>query len=508
MDEPIEAAFRALVDRAPAPALSVDEIATRARRRATRRRRRGAVAVAAALSCAAVWGVTTVERDPTEAVTFSDAPEPSPGAPEPPTTAATEPPPSPMGLVTPVLAATIEDTAVGTGPGSVEYTGDSWTRCGGCDVPTGDSSYHYGYRAGQSYTVRFQGVQLMVYAPDDHHGGVAAVTVDGRPAATPTIDFLTAGERSSRLVWDSGLLPDGDHAVVVTIGTVEAGRDATVALFDRAEVYMAGTAPPDGPPGPPPGATDPPPGGAAPAAGRRRPRPLRVRRLARPAGGRLGDVAANLVGGDGGRAHLARVHDRRATGTPFDRRWTGKASIGQPMWASGQNAGDCTSGANDQHMTRVAAAIVEAGFGDAYIRLGWEMDGSWFGDINGAWQDPAGSVACWRRWHGILEAASPGFRLVWNPNFSSNTGAGPFDVRTVWPGDEYVDAAGPDYYDWNLDPDGTGHNGAPVGINAWVEFVVGEHGKPFVMPEWGLNAPTAAATTPRSSTRCSMSSTG
>jgi hypothetical protein len=181
---------------------------------------------------------------------------------------------------------------------------------------------------------------------------------------------------------------------------------------------------------------------------------------------------------------------------PFDKRWTGKVSIGQPMWAVGENAQACAGGGNDGHMTAVANAIKAAGFPDAYIRLGWEMDGSWFGEFNGAWQDPAGWVACWQRWHGILKAVSPDFQLVWNPNFSSNTGAGDFDVRTVWPGDQFVDAAGPDYYDWNIDPDSTGFDGAPIGINQWVDFVVGEHHKPFAMPEWGLNTPNGGGDDP------------
>jgi hypothetical protein len=181
---------------------------------------------------------------------------------------------------------------------------------------------------------------------------------------------------------------------------------------------------------------------------------------------------------------------------PFDVRWTGKVSIGQPMWAAGESAATCAGGGNDGHMTAVAQAIKGAGFGDAYIRLGWEMDGSWFGATQGAWSDPTGWVSCWKRWHDILKGVSADFRLVWNPNFSSNTGAGDFDVRTVWPGDAYVDAAGPDYYDWNIDPAATGFQGAPVGIDSWVRFVVDEHHKPLAMPEWGLNTPNGGGDDP------------
>jgi hypothetical protein len=131
------------------------------------------------------------------------------------------------------LSSTIEDTDVGSGTGTIQYSGGSWTRCGGCDVATRNSSYYYGYVAGQSYTVTFRGVRLKVYAPDDLHGGAARVTVDGRPAATPTVSFLTSGTPAAGLRWDSGVLPDGLHRVVFTVQAV----GEKVVLFDRADVY-------------------------------------------------------------------------------------------------------------------------------------------------------------------------------------------------------------------------------------------------------------------------------
>jgi hypothetical protein len=169
-------------------------------------------------------------------------------------------------------------------------------------------------------------------------------------------------------------------------------------------------------------------------------------------------------------------------------RFAGRMSFSQPMWAAGENAGTCASGASDAHMRAVFTNLKQMWSGDAYVRLGWEMNGYWFAQ-NYAPADPAGWVRCWQRWYGIIKDVSPGFKLVWNPNFDSNTnGRGDFDVRTVWPGDRYVDAAGPDYYDWNIDPDRTGSGGAPFGINQWLAFVA-SHGKPFASPEWGLNTP-------------------
>jgi hypothetical protein len=180
---------------------------------------------------------------------------------------------------------------------------------------------------------------------------------------------------------------------------------------------------------------------------------------------------------------------------PYDKRFPGKMSFAQPMWALGEDANTCASGANDANMQKVFINLRAAWGGDAYVRLGWEMDGYWFPQ-NYAPSDPSAWVKCWRRWHAIIKGVSPGFKLVWNPNFESNTdGHGVFDVRTVWPGDEYVDIAGPDYYDWDIDPDETDTGGRPRGINTWLAFVASHH-KPFASPEWGLNAPKGSGDNP------------
>ncbi|WP_238016534.1 hypothetical protein KZZ52_27775 [Dactylosporangium sp. AC04546] len=161
-------------------------------------------------------------------------------------------------------------------------------------------------------------------------------------------------------------------------------------------------------------------------------------------------------------------------------RFTGKMSFSQPMWALGENAATCNSGRSDARMRAVFTNLKQVWGGEAYVRLGWEMNGDWFPQ-NDALADPAGWVTCWRRWYGIIKGVSSGYKLVWNPNFDSKGG---LDVRTVWPGDEFVDVAGPDIYDWGHAPNATDQHGAPIGIDAWVAFVA-SHGKPFASPEWG-----------------------
>jgi hypothetical protein len=172
----------------------------------------------------------------------------------------------------------------------------------------------------------------------------------------------------------------------------------------------------------------------------------------------------------------------------FHQRFPGVMSFAQPMWAAGQSAAVCNSGANDSAMRAVFSNLKNAWGPDAYVRLGWEMNGYWFAQ-NYAPSDPTGWVKCWQRWYGIIKGVSPGFKLVWNPSWNSNTnGHGAFDVRTVWPGGQYVDFAGPDYYDYKQNPDSTAANGEPMGINKWAAFIASE-GKPLAVPEWGLDTP-------------------
>lgn len=184
---------------------------------------------------------------------------------------------------------------------------------------------------------------------------------------------------------------------------------------------------------------------------------------------------------------LGSIKNFLSTGD-FHQRFPGVMSFAQPMWALGQNAAVCNSGANDTAMRTVFTNLKNTWGPDAYVRLGWEMNGYWFPQ-NYAPADPEGWKNCWRRWYTIIKSVSPGFQLVWNPSWNSNTnGPDKFDVRTVWPGNEYVDAAGPDYYDFNQSPDSSAANGEPMGINKWAAYVASK-GKPLAVPEWALHTP-------------------
>jgi cell wall assembly regulator SMI1 len=128
-------------------------------------------------------------------------------------------------------------------------------------------------------------------------------------------------------------------------------------------------------------------------------------------------------------------------------------SLGMPMWMRDQSPFVCASGDNDAEMVQ-AITTLEEKVGDTravYIRLGWEFNADWYptqtsqGDASyqQAWRD------CWVRWYDAIKSVSPKYRVVWNPNWA-NRGAcqsGYGSVLDLWPGAEFVDAAGPDQYD-------------------------------------------------------------
>ena len=144
-------------------------------------------------------------------------------------------------------------------------------------------------------------------------------------------------------------------------------------------------------------------------------------------------------------------------------------------------------GAYDHHFTRLAQNLVEYGYGDATIRLGWEMNGNWF-----AWSgqaDPGSFITYWRNAVDAMRAVSgSSFRFDWNP-----IAGGSFPVDALYPGDAWVDVIGLDVYDqgwwvgWE-DPLNRWHEimYQPYGV-AWHRDFAAAHDKPMSFPEFGLS---------------------
>jgi Glycosyl hydrolase family 26 len=150
-------------------------------------------------------------------------------------------------------------------------------------------------------------------------------------------------------------------------------------------------------------------------------------------------------------------------------------------------------GRHDAIFRRAATYLRDGGFDDAVIRLGWEFDGNWF-----PWS-AQGNCALWRssyrRVHDIFTSVSPKFRFDWSAT-SSYLRAG---AECAWPGDEYVDIVGLDYYDQGMpvafdsttgtwaDPVGTFDDEVVPNLRYQLDFAIA-HGKRVSYPEWALSA--------------------
>ncbi len=146
---------------------------------------------------------------------------------------------------------------------------------------------------------------------------------------------------------------------------------------------------------------------------------------------------------------------------------------------------DGAAGHLDEIFRNYAAVLVRYGYADSVIRIGWEFNGNWY-----PWQaqkDPQSWIAYWRR---IVTAMRqvPGahFRFDWNA-----AAGGGFNAEQVYPGDEYVDIIGLDFYNESWDPKITSPEARwekqfnePNGPQ-WQRDFARAHNKPISFPEWG-----------------------
>ena len=135
--------------------------------------------------------------------------------------------------------------------------------------------------------------------------------------------------------------------------------------------------------------------------------------------------------------------------------------------------------------------------GKIYVRTGWEFNADFF-----PWDALGGRAAdyaaTFRNFVTTFRAVSDRFVFEWCPNIG-NQGAG-MDPADAYPGDEYVDVIGMDFY-YNITWDSTDNKGLaawnwkvmePYGLQ-WVVDFAQAHGKPVAYSEWGMNNPEGTA---------------
>jgi beta-mannanase len=160
-----------------------------------------------------------------------------------------------------------------------------------------------------------------------------------------------------------------------------------------------------------------------------------------------------------------------------------------PLFADGGSLSDAAAGKYQDYYEQVARILVGTRPSDKviYVRTGEEFNGNWMPwSAAGHEQD---FVKAYRHFVEAFRAVSDRFRFEWNVNIRE-TRMNPTDA---YPGDEYVDVIGMDFYyntKWN----------PTNAVKAWDEMVSSQYGlqwledfakahkKPTAYPEWGINS--------------------
>ncbi len=157
-----------------------------------------------------------------------------------------------------------------------------------------------------------------------------------------------------------------------------------------------------------------------------------------------------------------------------------------PMLMSTGTLADGAQGAYDAQFVALGDLLVAKGYSDAYLRIGWEMNGDWYRWA--AAQDPTN----WKRYFQRIVLAMRSvkgqhFKIIWNPAIGQQQ----IGSDQIYPGDDYVDVIGLDVYNqsWNpadTDPATRWANlvEQPYGLD-WLKTFAGQHKKPIALPEWG-----------------------
>ncbi len=145
---------------------------------------------------------------------------------------------------------------------------------------------------------------------------------------------------------------------------------------------------------------------------------------------------------------------------------------------------------------RLLEASDASGSDPIYIRTGWEFNFQWAKSTAYAGGREANFVAAYRNFVKSFRDVSDRFKFEWTPNIGTD---GSTDIKAAYPGDEYVDIIGMDFYwdaqsSWSITDPVQAWNymlTQPYGLN-WLTDFAEQHGKPVAISEWGLNSDNAA----------------
>jgi Glycosyl hydrolase family 26 len=162
---------------------------------------------------------------------------------------------------------------------------------------------------------------------------------------------------------------------------------------------------------------------------------------------------------------------------------------GLPMLPnSGSTLGQGATGAYNSYFVTLAQTLVAGGAANAYLRLGWEFDGSWT-IWNATTASAEASYASYFQQivTAMRSVSGENFRFVWNPDATAFTNSS-YSVEAAYPGNSYVDVIGLDLYDQTWATPQTPANAwsstVSPALTAAQQFASSE-GKPIALTEWG-----------------------
>lgn len=152
-------------------------------------------------------------------------------------------------------------------------------------------------------------------------------------------------------------------------------------------------------------------------------------------------------------------------------------------WGVDLTGNEVADGSQDAYLTAQAKAVA-AYRKPVFMRLDWEMNGSWYPNWSTSTVTPSEYIAAWRHvWTIFRQQGATNAAFVWCPNIG-DLGGVPW---THWyPGNQYVDWIAVDAY---LDPDdATADVSGPGGLDDLATFAASSH-KPAMLAEWAPGQP-------------------
>jgi len=162
-----------------------------------------------------------------------------------------------------------------------------------------------------------------------------------------------------------------------------------------------------------------------------------------------------------------------------------------PLIVQGATLADGADGDYNNYYVAAALKVLENSPDDEpiYVRTGEEFNGGWFEwAAEGKEQD---FIDTYRNFVDSFRSVSDRFVFEWNVNIGQN-----MDPATAYPGDDYVDIIGMDFY-WDTRWDPSDPQQAwdhmvsrEYGLQ-WLEDFAAAHGKPTAYSEWGVKSDDA-----------------